>query len=67
MRTCNECAWYCHTDGRCYGNGAALAVGHPFAVAMDQNSRACGKWEFDGLEDWERDESCDLIVTEVRL
>ena len=47
---CNSCAWYCHSDGRCYGNVVReeLAVDVlPFDVCKD--------WTFDGLEDWERD------------
>ena len=53
-RKCGNCAWYCHSDGKCYGNGAALAVGAPFAIVMDDKKPACGKWENDGLQDWER-------------
>ena len=57
MKKCDNCAWYCHFDGRCYGNGAALCVGQPFAIKMDAETKGCSKWESDGLEDWER-EAC---------
>ena len=54
MNTCKNCAWYCHSDGRCYGNLALLA-GEEIGCVVDIN-RSCRKWSFDGLEDWERDQ-----------
>ena len=59
-KKCSNCAWYCHADGRCYGSGPAHRCGAPFAVQMDPRREGCGKWEFDGLEDWER---ADALMT----
>lgn len=60
--SCGNCAWYCHADGRCYGCGAAHKLPAVFAIPMPPEKTACGKWQFDGLEDWERTE---MNVSEV--
>lgn len=56
MKTCKNCAWYCHSEGTCWENGPAMYWGHYLAEYKDKNSEACDKWSFDGLEDWERDQ-----------
>lgn len=53
MNNCNNCAWFCHSDGKCYGCGVEDAY-----IARYVNSPKnikCSKWTFDGLEDWERE------------
>lgn len=57
-KKCNNCAWFCHADHRCYGicNGGKAP-----------EWSVCGHWTFDGLEDWER-EDCEqtaLVAMEV--
>ena len=49
--TCKNCAWYCHSDGRCYGND--MGVGLEIFKPADQENQ-CPDWSFDGLDDWER-------------
>jgi hypothetical protein len=63
MKTCKNCAWYCHADGKCYGN-ALLLTGAEIGLPIDEKHEACESWAFDGLEDWER-EACkpDALVT----
>ena len=63
MKTCENCAWYCHADGKCYGNPflmSGMEIGAALTVPADQG--ACCDWAFDGLEDWER-EDCKLEET----
>ena len=55
--TCKTCAWYCHSDGKCYGTQARLS-GLVDAVDPIITCVACEDWAFDGLEDWER-EDCE--------
>ena len=50
--TCKTCAWFCHTDGKCYGN-TALLRGIEIGTLANRVS-GCVEWQFDGLEDWER-------------
>ena len=47
MKTCKMCAWYCHTDGKCY-----VPCMRPSEVNKEYS---CHDYTFDGLEDWERD------------
>lgn len=54
---CNNCAWFCHSDGKCYG---ATFEGSRMSKATFETG--CGRWSFDGLEDWEREE-LDALVT----
>ena len=63
MKICSECAWYCHADGKCYGN-ALLPMGTEIGLPMDEKHEACHSCTFDGLEEWER-EACkpDTLVT----
>jgi hypothetical protein len=54
MKSCQNCAWFCHADGCCYGANASLSEG----VRRDfPEVQCCTKYSFDGLEDWER-EAC---------
>jgi len=53
-KKCRTCAWYCHSNGFCYGN-ALLLNGIEIWIPMEENHAACDYWSFDGLEDWERD------------
>ena len=55
--TCNTCAWFCHSDGRCYG---ATFEGSRMSLATRETG--CGRWSFDGLKDEER-EDADALVT----
>lgn len=56
-KNCMNCAWYCHSDGNCYGTKARLYNIVPAAKAPNW---VCSDWAFDGLEDWERE---DTLVT----
>lgn len=52
--TCNNCAWYCHADGKCYGTEARLS-----GIALPKKPRTgngCHAWSSDGLSDEEREE-----------
>ena len=55
MKNCNNCAWYCHSDGNCYGTKARLFALVPASKAF-VTSVSCESWAYDGLEDWEREE-----------
>ena len=55
-KKCNNCAWYCHSDGKCYGTVARLYGEVESCEYRDARSEACEQWAFDGLEDWERAE-----------
>ena len=56
MGQCKNCAWYCHADGMCYGTKECMnSFARPLKVP-NANAHACGFWQFDGLEDWERAE-----------
>ena len=60
MKSCNNCFWHCHSNGRCYVDPrSARDDDYSLKVVM---ATACTDWQFDGLEDWER-ESCDALVT----
>ena len=57
MNNCKNCAWYCHSDGHCYGSETALVYGpNPLSFVHRGEERQCRRWAFDGLEDWEREE-----------
>lgn len=64
--TCKSCAWYCHADGKCYGN---LFLPNGFEVGAKLTFPAekgrCKDWQFDGLEDWEREETETLMTVEM--
>ncbi len=57
-KKCETCAWFCHADGKCYGNGTMIneygfEIGLP---TLEQDGWTCPLWAFDGLEEWERRE-----------
>ena len=60
---CKNCAWYCHVDGKCYGN-ALLPMGTEIGLPMDEKHEACHSWTFDGLEEWEREPEEALMAME---
>ena len=49
---CNHCAWYCHSDAKCYDP----EYSRPCTVNKEYS---CHDYTFDGLEDWEREEDRD--------
>ena len=53
MKTCKNCAWYCHFDGCCYGTKARLDAEVPGQKPLIPNV-PCFDWTYDGLEEWER-------------
>lgn len=55
MNNCGNCAWYCHSDNKCYGTVARLYGIVPSTEQRDPGDEACGQWQFDGLEQWERE------------
>lgn len=60
-KNCMNCAWYCHADEKCYGTPfllSGLEVGATLTVPAEDG--CCRQWAFDGLEDWERE---DTLVT----
>ena len=54
MKSCKNCAWYCHADGKCWGNTLNIGL-EIFIPAADA---CCKDWTFDGLQNWER-ETCE--------
>lgn len=63
MKTCKNCAWYCHSDGNCYGTKARLYNVVPAAKAPNWT---CSDWSYDGLDDWEREqieEPSNILMT----
>ena len=59
MKTCKNCAWYCHSDGKCYGrcyDGDRVTI---FGL-----TGCCSDWTFDGLGDWEREPEEALVTME---
>lgn len=68
MKTCNTCAWFCHSDGKCYGGTDISGKG---AEYVRERAFACKVWTFDGLDDWERDQiqgpSNILVTVEQRV
>ena len=61
---CKNCAWYCHSDSRCYGSAPAMIVGFPFAIEMQPEHEGCGSWQFDGLKDYEREDTLMTMAGE---
>lgn len=59
-KNCKTCAWYCHSDRHCYGFMGKVH-GEPMPVSKNWT---CGKWTFDGLEEWEREETEALMTME---
>ena len=57
-KSCINCAWFCHTDGKCYGT--PFGIGAEITETASEGS--CADWVFDGLQDWER-EPADALVT----
>ena len=51
MKSCQNCAWYCHTDGKCYGGTDISGRG---AEYVRERALACRVWTSDGLSDEER-------------
>ena len=48
MKKCNTCAWFCHTDGKCYGNNFLLygyEVG--YTLISPAEGGKCKNWTFD--------------------
>ena len=67
-KNCNNCAWFCHADRRCWAHQFELQdnplVNHrdwTFAV-KDPNLWICMYWTADGLTDEEREDT-DALVT----
>lgn len=55
MDNCRNCAWYCHSDGKCYAADIAPLGNIRGAVKVyEPELFSCRDWQFDGLEDWER-------------
>ena len=52
-KNCKTCAWYCHSNGKCYGTKWILD-GREIGLPLFQDGY-CKNWSFDGLEEWERD------------
>ena len=50
MKNCNNCAWFCHMDGRCYGNAIRIEM-----TTTTTTDNYCKNWTFDGLGDEERE------------
>lgn len=59
MGNCNNCAWFCHADGRCYGSDPDGNEALPVL-----NTGICHNWQFDGLEDWEREPETLVTMAE---
>lgn len=67
MKTCKNCAWYCHGDGRCYAHelerletfkGYVWHTKQDWSFEVkDSENVFCSLWTFDGLEEWEREDS----------
>lgn len=55
MKVCDNCAWYCHADKKCYKPDLAMP-------AETWPEDWCYQWQSDGLEDWER-EGTEVLVT----
>lgn len=55
-KNCMNCAWFCHSDQRCYGicNGGKAP-----------KWSVCGHWTADGLSDQEREELDTLVTMEM--
>lgn len=63
MKNCNNCAWYCHSDGKCYGN-SALRLGIEIGISVYKPLKDCPVWASDGLTDYER-ETMTLMTMET--
>ena len=61
---CNNCAWYCHTDGNCYATRARLSGMIP---ASEPVADVCDDWAFDGLEDRERESYKSLMINGIKV
>ena len=61
IRNCTNCAWYCHADGKCYGNPYHVGAELLFAAS----ERSCDDYAFDGLSDEEREELDALVTMET--
>lgn len=73
-KNCNNCAWFCHRDGKCYGNNGTI-YGHrtvPETVKLPYWNECreceyrdypvrCGAWSSDGLTDEERDAFMTMV------
>ena len=65
-KNCNNCAWFCHADGKCYGTPFILdgmEIGANLTVSPEDG--CCRDWAFDGLEEWERDQTDTLVTMEA--
>ena len=58
-KNCKTCAWFCHTDGKCYAGPERIDRG---AEYVRDRAMACKTWTFDGLEEWER-QACEALMT----
>ena len=52
MKTCKNCAWYCHIDGKCWGNKMNIGL----EIFIPAGDGYCKDWSYDGLDDWEREQ-----------
>ena len=55
MENCNNCAWYCHSDGNCY------YMSYTGWIDRKPEDKGCINWTFDGLKEWEREQM--LLMT----
>ena len=62
-RSCSNCAWFCHADGNCYGTNLRLD-GKVTAYPPLFKTAGCKDWDFDGLDDLEREELYALVTME---
>lgn len=53
MEKCNTCAWYCHSDGKCWKDSLGENPAYPITVRPEW---VCESWAADGLTDEERKE-----------
>ena len=60
-KTCKTCAWYCHSDGKCYGGTDISGRG---AEYVRERALACRVWTSDGLTDEEREEYTLMTMEE---
>lgn len=63
-KECKNCWFYCHADGRCYVDPrSAHDDNYALRVVMAQ---PCTDWQFDGLQDWEREDTEALVTMDIR-
>ena len=62
MKNCSNCAWYCHGDSQCYGNGC-----HEELAVEVSPDHVCKYWMSDGISDEEREELDALVTMEENV